>query len=58
MIDMNARQLAIFHQQLILMRNTQEVIDLAKGVLELPPNDPRGAILDRLDEEYCSAEKE
>ena len=53
---MNARQLAIFHRQLLLMRTTKEVIDLANGVLELPSDDPRDALLARLDEAYMDAE--
>lgn len=54
---MNARQLAIFHQQLLLMRTTQEVIDLANGVLKLPPNDPRDALLEQLDQAFMMAEE-
>lgn len=53
---MNSIQLDIFHQQLLLMRTTQEVIDLANGGLTLPPNDPRDKELEELDRIYTSSE--
>jgi len=52
---MNDRQLAIYHQQLMLMRTIQEVIDLSHGNLVLQPDDPRDAILEELDRAFCEA---
>lgn len=53
---MNRLQLDIFHQQLLLMRTSEEVVDLANGILTLRPTDPRDAVIEELDRAFASAD--